>query len=340
MSVLLRRSLRRSLGFTLVELLVVIAIIGILVALLLPAVQAAREAARRSSCQNNLRQVTIGVHNFEAAFERFPSGSTNPTGPIRNLPEGDHKSWIVRILPYMGEQVRYRMMDLEVGAYHRLNNAVRQSGIELLRCPSTPADDYPYSSYAGVHHDAEAPIAETNTGLLFLNSRIRFEEMLDGAGYSLLIGEKITDGLTDLGWMSGTPATLRNVGVAINGNGGKQPDRWGGGSLPPWWESAANYQTYDGSGSDDFGGDDGLEEESGDEAPVDDAEQSDDPYIPRGGDPNNPLAVGGFGSHHPGGCQFAIADGSIRFVGDDTDVGVLAKLANREDGKMVDIDDL
>lgn len=340
MSALLRRSLRRSWGFTLVELLVVIAIIGILVALLLPAVQAAREAARRSSCQNNLRQVTIGVHNFEAAFERFPSGSTNPTGPIRNLPEGDHKSWIVRILPYMGEQVRFRMMDLEVGAYHQLNNEVRQSGISLLRCPGSASDDYPYSSYAGVHHDAEGPIAEANTGLLFLNSRIRFEEILDGAGYTLLLGEKVADGLTDLGWMSGTPATLRNVGVAINESGGKQADRWGGGSIPPWWESAATYESYDGSGGKEFGSDESPEEESEGESPVEGAEQSVDPYIPRGGDPNNPLAVGGFGSYHPGGCQFAMADGSLRFVGEDTDPGVLAKLAHREDGKLVDIDDL
>ena len=61
-------------GFTLVELLVVIAIIGILIALLLPAVQAAREAARRSSCQNNLKQYGLALHNYNDVNGRLPSG--------------------------------------------------------------------------------------------------------------------------------------------------------------------------------------------------------------------------------------------------------------------------
>jgi prepilin-type processing-associated H-X9-DG protein len=90
----------------LVELLVVIAIIGILVALLLPAVQAAREASRRSSCQNNLHQIGVALHNYHSARKLFPYGADD--GDCEALtPPRKVMGWRMLILPYMENQPMY-----------------------------------------------------------------------------------------------------------------------------------------------------------------------------------------------------------------------------------------
>ena len=98
-------------GFTLVELLVVIAIIGILVSLLLPAVQSAREAARRISCSNNLKQVSLALLNYHDTFKEFPQGAyTANFGPFRE----DGLGWASRILPQLEEQaVHDQLIDLD-----------------------------------------------------------------------------------------------------------------------------------------------------------------------------------------------------------------------------------
>ena len=74
------------------------------------------------------------------------------------------------------------------------------------------------SNYAGCHHDVEAPIDLDNNGVLFLNSSIRYEGIPDGSSNTLFVGEKLSDA-GDLGWASGTRATLRNTGTALNGAG-------------------------------------------------------------------------------------------------------------------------
>jgi prepilin-type N-terminal cleavage/methylation domain-containing protein/prepilin-type processing-associated H-X9-DG protein len=86
-------------GFTLVELLVVIAIIGILVALLLPAIQAAREAARRSTCVNNLKNLSLACLNYESTKNELPYG--------RKFDDWDAYTWTQLILPYIEQQSVY-----------------------------------------------------------------------------------------------------------------------------------------------------------------------------------------------------------------------------------------
>ncbi|XZE45788.1 DUF1559 domain-containing protein [Pirellulaceae bacterium SH467] len=112
---------RARLGFTLVELLVVIAIIGILVGLLLPAVQAAREAARRMSCQNNLKQIGLAIHNFESGYKKLPAGALGPS----------------RVDPYIdagaaGNQQFYGTLPFLL-PFMELNNIYQQFPSALLR---------------------------------------------------------------------------------------------------------------------------------------------------------------------------------------------------------------
>jgi prepilin-type N-terminal cleavage/methylation domain-containing protein/prepilin-type processing-associated H-X9-DG protein len=103
-------------GFTLVELLVVIAIIGVLVALLLPAVQAAREAARRNQCLNNLKQMGLGVHNFESTYRFLPSsGQCDSTGS--NTTTYVIHSTATQLLPYIEQTNVYQMFNVDANAW-------------------------------------------------------------------------------------------------------------------------------------------------------------------------------------------------------------------------------
>lgn len=126
---------RSPLAFTLVELLVVIAIIGVLVALLLPAVQQARESARRMSCQNNIKQLGIALHNHHDTKNTFPTGALN-TG-INGTP--CYTTWTIEILPFMEQQAlyqQYRQDLLNTDPINRVN--VGQQRMVAHECPSDP----------------------------------------------------------------------------------------------------------------------------------------------------------------------------------------------------------
>jgi prepilin-type N-terminal cleavage/methylation domain-containing protein/prepilin-type processing-associated H-X9-DG protein len=222
-------------GFTLIELLVVIAIIAILIALLLPAVQQAREAARRTQCKNNLMQIGIAMHNYEMAFEMLPSGTVNLTGPIRNLEEGYHMSWTVQLLPAMEQAGLFGTINFNESVYAPANTGARATVIATFQCPSDNRQSAGTSNYAGCFGGDDIAIDMNNNGVLFLNSGIGYQEIRDGASNTILIGEKIIPpGFKDLGWMSGTMATLRNTGVEINAGwdiGGPRTNR--GGPIAP-----------------------------------------------------------------------------------------------------------
>ena len=128
-------------GFTLVELLVVIAIIGTLVGLLLPAVQSAREAARRSACTNNMKQLGLGVLNFESARKRLPTASTG-VGSSAGATTGSY-SWIAVILPFLEETNLYTTISSNSNrllSATSVNTTAAQTSLPQLVCPSFAGD--------------------------------------------------------------------------------------------------------------------------------------------------------------------------------------------------------
>lgn len=110
---------RSRLGFTLIELLVVIAIIAILIGLLLPAVQKVRSAAARMSCQNNLKQIGLAMHNYESANSVFPTGYWRKTWPVDPTNPKGHFRWsaLAQLTPYLEQTNVYNALDLTYPLY-------------------------------------------------------------------------------------------------------------------------------------------------------------------------------------------------------------------------------
>ncbi|GIW93510.1 MAG: hypothetical protein KatS3mg110_1551 [Pirellulaceae bacterium] len=165
-------------AFTLVELLVVIAIIGILVALLLPAVQAAREAARRMQCSNNLKQIVLASHNFHDVYKRFPPGCLADYrynySYNRNQAGSQFIGTLVFLMPYMELSTIYDQLDVivdvdktDVAWWTRPRTwAMAQTKISSFLCPS--AD--PYSNTEGTwatlfQHEGRSGPGGSVTGL-------------------------------------------------------------------------------------------------------------------------------------------------------------------------------
>jgi len=342
------RTTRQPTAFTLIELLVVIAIIGVLIALLLPAVQSAREAARRMQCSNNLMQLVLAVQNYASAHEVYPPGSIGPagSGPVPSLPGTPYYSWITQILPYLEETNIYNKFNFETGVSNVANDTVRVVRIDTLFCPSEvrPRWSRNYganqggpplaqTTYAGCHHDYEAPIDADNHGVFFLNSQLRYEDIPDGTSNTIFLGEYLFDAPIE-GWASGTRATLRNVGPRPNYSA---TSLWS-------WNTGLSERLEDTDPSGAFQMVAPLyQQPSLDSVRALLVPETLDPethhfpaYQVNPNVPRTAYLVGGFSSRHPGGINCALGDGSVRFIKDTIDTTTYRWLGHRADGEIID----
>jgi prepilin-type N-terminal cleavage/methylation domain-containing protein/prepilin-type processing-associated H-X9-DG protein len=203
------QSVARS-AFTLVELLVVIAIVGMLTALLLPALQGSREAARGASCQNNLRQIGIGLHDFYTAKREFPVGCSGCTPPAANA-NGELRqiSWNVHLLPFIEEQQLWKQLDEHELYNSARNHAAARTVVPVFLCPSTvtqpkrtgpttgdvnsngqwdPGDDLAFTDYGGMFGVGD-PSLPLGNGVLVYEKSFSAAQITDGLSQTIVVAE-------------------------------------------------------------------------------------------------------------------------------------------------------
>jgi prepilin-type N-terminal cleavage/methylation domain-containing protein/prepilin-type processing-associated H-X9-DG protein len=303
-------------AFTLVELLVVIAIIGVLVALLLPAVQAAREAARRSQCSNNLKQIGLALHNYHDTTLAFPQGNlVRITGsPLF----GDGWTWHARILPFAERGPLYDKVSNVIGTDAGTRTSApqllagRDTRLGFFQCPSHPSGGignpskhgYQLSTYNGVcgtttfnnnQLDQATDVGYRGNGMFFMNSNVRFADVIDGTTNTFLVAE-VQDEL------NGAPNSNR-----MRGSDRKYNFASGSDGNPP--TDISEYLV-------------GME--------------ADDPINANTRDASGHFNNDGeyAGSYHPGGAQFLMGDGSVRFIPETINMTTCRALSTRDRGEI------
>lgn len=316
-----RRSLQALRGFTLVELLVVITIIAILIALLLPAVQAAREAARRAQCCNNLKQIGLGILNYESLYSHLPpAGYSNGRNP-QPYPNGISTYGLV--LPYL-EQIALEDV-VKVNPIFNLTDFEKQR-VPTFLCPSQPKEYYgdAASSSRYYYQHYNPVLGASGTNLWF------------GGTYPVIIGYPGSG--ADCGGYAtnGAMAMLVWDDACLKRKGGvlRMADlmdgtsniflvgemSWDKGILVSYWPRSTG-----GGGSWAFS------------------------YCCRNlrygihaFDYATAVAAGqhnnvSFGSNHPGGCHFLAGDGSAHFLTENTELKLLQALATRSGEEPVNL---
>jgi prepilin-type N-terminal cleavage/methylation domain-containing protein len=319
------------LGFTLVELLVVIAIIGILIALLLPAVQAAREAARRAECQNKLKQLGLAMHNYHDIYKHFPRGAEEN---VYKKPQTDTTfirgtTWLLYLLPQIEQQSVYDLYDFTQAYNSATNLAVANIEIAAFKCPSGPSEVRSGNS-AEQTSDGTRNHTTHYYGVMGPSSRANPSVVTVGTStYNYTVGTPTGNGayacdgiLGQYRDQTGSVTTARKVNFSdiLDGSSNTLMIAERSNHLPPG--QANDYRSW-------------TRGNNGGSGTTKNVTYPINSTFYNGSNNFNDIS---FGSNHPGGCQFALGDGSVRFVREAISLNIYKALASMKHSEVAQID--